>query len=145
MIKVRILNISTIFFQIQTVIIFFCFILKKTKDKFYIKKHRQLFSNICNIYLFFRWENQWHLLKERGNLVRRSCWKCKKMKNLSLKQKKERSQKAMQAKCQKERENMTPQEIHDFKEKEAARISALRNKKRAANEHTKKKKKHCFK
>ena len=67
------------------------------------------------------------------------------MKNLSLKQKKERSQKAMQAKCQKERENMTPQEIHDFKEKEAARISALRNKKRTANEHTKKKKKHCFK
>ena len=57
----------------------------------------------------------------------------------------ERSQKAMQAKPQKERENMTLQEIHDFKEKEAARISALRNKKRTANEHTKKKKKHCFK
>ena len=42
----------------------------------------------------------------------------------------ERSQKAMQAKPQKERENMTPQEIHDFKEKEAARIRALRNKKK---------------
>ena len=46
----------------------------------------------------------------------------------------ERSRKAMQAKCQKERENMTPQEIHDFKEKEAARIRALRNKKRTASE-----------
>ena len=57
----------------------------------------------------------------------------------------ERSQKAMQAKPQKERENMTPQEIHDFKEKEATRISALRNKKRTANEQTKKKQKHCFK
>ena len=42
----------------------------------------------------------------------------------------ERSRKAMQAKCQKERESMTPQEIHDFKEKEAARIRALRNKKK---------------
>ena len=52
----------------------------------------------------------------------------------------ERSGKAMQAKCQKERENMTPQEIHDFKEKEAARIRALRNKKRTANEHTNKEK-----
>ena len=29
-----------------------------------------------------------------------------------------------------ERESMTPQEIHDFKEKEAARIRALRNKKK---------------
>ena len=46
----------------------------------------------------------------------------------------ERSRKAMQAKCQKERESMTPQEIHDFKEKEAARIRALRNKKRTAGE-----------
>ena len=46
----------------------------------------------------------------------------------------ERSRKAMQAKCQKERESMTPQEIHDFKEKEAARIRALRNKKRTASE-----------
>ena len=42
----------------------------------------------------------------------------------------ERSRKAMQVKCQKERESMTPQEIHDFKEKEAARIRALRNKKK---------------
>ena len=46
----------------------------------------------------------------------------------------ERSRKAMQAKRQKERESMTPQEIHDFKEKEAARIRALRNKKRTASE-----------
>ena len=52
----------------------------------------------------------------------------------------ERSQKAMQAKCQKERENMAPQEIHDFKEKEAARIRALRNKKRTVNEQTNKEK-----
>ena len=42
----------------------------------------------------------------------------------------ERSRKAVQTKCQKERENMTPQQIHDFKEKEAARIRALRNKKK---------------
>ena len=41
-----------------------------------------------------------------------------------------RSRKAVQTKCQKERENMTPQQIHDFKEKEAARITALRNKKK---------------
>ena len=40
----------------------------------------------------------------------------------------------MQVKCQKERESMTPQEIHDLKEKEAARIRALRNKKRTASE-----------
>ena len=46
----------------------------------------------------------------------------------------ERSWKAMQVKCQKERESMTPQEIHDLKEKEAARIRALRNKKRTASE-----------
>ena len=41
-----------------------------------------------------------------------------------------RSRKAVQTKRQKERENMTPQQIHDFKEKEAARIRALRNKKK---------------
>ena len=52
----------------------------------------------------------------------------------------ERSRKAMQAKRWKEWENMTPQEIHDFKEKEAARIRALRNKKRTANEQTNKEK-----
>ena len=46
----------------------------------------------------------------------------------------ERSRKAVQTKRQKERENMTPQQIHDFKEKEAARIRALRNKKRTASE-----------
>ena len=58
----------------------------------------------------------------------------------------ERSRKAMQAKCQKERKNMTPQEIHDFKEKEAARIRALRNKKELpVSRQTKKKRKHCFK
>ena len=42
----------------------------------------------------------------------------------------ERSRKAVQTKRQKERENMTPQQIHDFKEKEPARIRALRNKKK---------------
>ena len=42
----------------------------------------------------------------------------------------ERSRKAVQTKRQKERENMTPQQIYDFKEKEAARIRALRNKKK---------------
>ena len=36
----------------------------------------------------------------------------------------------MQAKRKKETENMTPQEIHDFKEKEAARVRAFRNKKK---------------
>ena len=50
------------------------------------------------------------------------------------------SRKAMEVKCQKKRENMTPQEIHDFKEKEAGRIRALRNKKRTANEQTSKEK-----
>ena len=40
---------------------------------------------------------------------------------------------------------MAPQGIHDFKEKEAARARAFRNKKRTANEQTKKKQKHCFK
>ena len=58
----------------------------------------------------------------------------------------ERSQKTMQAKHQKERENMTPQEIHNFKEKEAARIRALRNKKELPmGKQTKKKQKHYFK
>ena len=35
---------------------------------------------------------------------------------------------------------MTPQQIHDFKEKEASRIIALRNKKRTAIEQTNKEK-----
>ena len=52
----------------------------------------------------------------------------------------ERSRKAVQTKRQKVRENMTPQQIHDFKEKEASRIIALRNKKRTAIEQTNKEK-----
>ena len=53
----------------------------------------------------------------------------------------------MQAKRKKETENMTPQEIHDFKEKEAARVRAFRNKKKELpmSKQTKKKQEHCFK
>ena len=66
------------------------------------------------------------------------------MKSLSLKQKKEKDLEK-QCKPNARKKNMTPQEIHDFKEKEAVRIRALRNKKRIPNEQTKKKQKHCFK
>ena len=52
----------------------------------------------------------------------------------------ERSEKAVPAKRLKERENRTPQELHDCKQEEAARIKALRNMKRTSTEQTSKEK-----
>ena len=52
----------------------------------------------------------------------------------------ERSEKAMPAKRLKERENRTPQELHDCKQEEAARIKALRNTKRTSTQQRSKEK-----
>ena len=74
--------------------------------------------------------------------MRTHYWKCQKMKDLSLKQKKEKDLKKQYKSNtrNKEKKNMTLQEIHDFKKKEVPRIRALRNKKRSANEQTNKEK-----